>query len=43
MLSAEGFRASTLFDLLQDCDAVYDENLRAQVMGYNLPKNPAGT
>jgi hypothetical protein len=43
MLSAEGFRASTLFDLLQDCDAVYDENLRAQVMGYNLPKNPAVT
>lgn len=27
-LSAEGFRASTLFDLLQDCDSVYLDKLR---------------
>lgn len=29
-LSAEGFRAGTLFDLLQDCDAVYRDKLRSE-------------
>jgi hypothetical protein len=29
-LSGEGFRAGTLFDLLQDCDTVYMDKLRSE-------------
>lgn len=35
-LAGEGFRAGTLFDMLQDCDAVYAESLREAVGRPNL-------